>query len=82
MKYKIVRDASLRKSMANYKGKDDERWKLFDALLTSTTYDEYMAKVNGFVQERASRRTGKSWFVTPKNCFDYVLRNGRIALIK
>jgi hypothetical protein len=82
MKYRIVRDASMRKSMADYKEKGDDRWKLFDALLTSTTYGEYITKVNGFVQERTSRRTGKSWFVTPKNCFDYVLRNGRIALIK
>jgi hypothetical protein len=38
-----VKDASLRESMRKYKEKGDERWKLFDALLRSATYDEYMA---------------------------------------
>lgn len=80
MRYKIVKDSSLRNSMTRYRNLGDERWRLFDALLTSNTRTEYLNKVHGFLQERVSRQTGKIWLVTPDNCFDYVLRNGRIAL--
>jgi hypothetical protein len=79
MRYMIVKDASLRKSMARYRNLGDDRWRLFDALLTSSTRTEYLNKVHGFVQERVSRQTGKTWLVTAENYFDYVLRNGRIA---
>ena len=80
MRYRIVKDASLRESMERYQANDDDRWKLFDALLRSSTYDEYMAKVRGFEQEMISKQTSKAWKVTPQNCFQYVLRNGRIEL--
>ena len=79
MRYKIIKDASLRSSMKRYQDLGDERWRLFDALLTSRTRSEYLSKVPGFVQEMVSRGTGKVWLVTPDNHFDYVLRNGRIG---
>jgi hypothetical protein len=81
MRYKILKDASLRESMRKYKEKGDERWMLFDALIRSTSKDEYMAKVRDFEKEITSRKTGKAWKVTPENCFQYVLNNGRIGLI-
>ena len=82
MRYRIVKDASLRESMRRYKANGDERWKLFAARLDASTDDEYMAKVRGFEQEMISRKTGKPWKATPRNFFQYVLRNGRIALIQ
>jgi len=81
MKYQIMKDASLRESMRKYKDKGDQRWMLFDALLRSSTNEEYLAKVGGFEQEMTSRKTGNPWKVTPENCFQYVLKNGRIGLI-
>ncbi len=79
MRDRIVKDASLRESMRKYKGKGYERWMLFDALLSSSTNDEFVAKVRGFEKEMISRNTGKPWLVTPQNFFNYVLRNERIA---
>lgn len=81
MRYRIVKDASLRESMRKTKGNGEIRWKLYEALLTSSTYDEYMAKAAGIEQEFVSKITGKPWKATARNCFKYVLRNGRIALI-
>lgn len=81
MRYRIVKDASLRESMRKNKKNGEMRWKLYEALLTSSTYDEYMAKAAGIEQEFVSRKTGKPWKATAKNCFKYVLRNERIALI-
>lgn len=82
MKYKIWKESSLRESMRKYKENGDERWMLFDALLRSSTYEEYDAKVSGFEQEMTSSKTGNPWKVTPKNCFQYVMKNGRIRLIE
>lgn len=82
MRYKILKDASLRETLRKYKEKGDERWMLFDALLRSSTYEEYASMVDGFEQEMTSRKTGNPWKVTPENCFQYVLKNGRIGLIK
>lgn len=79
MKYRIVKDASLRGSMRKFREKGDERWMLFNAILNSATYDEYMARVRGFEQEMISKNTGKPWLVTSQNFFSYVLRNERIA---
>ncbi len=79
MRYKILKDASLRESMRKYKEKGDERWMLFDALLSSSTDDEFVAKVRGFEKVMISRNTGKPWLATPQNFFKYVLRNERIA---
>ena len=82
MRYRIVKDASLRESMRRYQEKGDARWELFDALLRSSTYDEYMIKVRDFGEmEKTSRKTGNPWKITPLNCFQYVCRHGRIALI-
>lgn len=81
MRYKIVKDASLRESMRKNQENGEIRWKLYEALLTSSTYDEYMAKAGGIEQEFVSGKTGKAWKATADNCFKYVLRNGRIALI-
>lgn len=80
MRYRIVKDASLRESMRKNKANGAIRWMLYEALLTSATYDEYMAKAAGIEQKFISRTTGKPWKATAKNCFKYVLRNGRIAL--
>lgn len=80
MRYKILKDASLRESMRKYKEKGDERWMLFDALINSSSKAEYMAKVRGFEKEITSSKTGNPWKVTPENCFQYVLKNGRIAV--
>lgn len=81
MKYKIVKDSSLRKSMHKYKEEGDERWKLFDALLSSSTFDEYIAKVHGFEQVMVSRVSGKPWYITPANHFGYELKIKRIEKI-
>lgn len=81
VRYKIVKDASLRKSMTKYRNLGDERWRLFDAILTSTSRDEYLQKSLGFVQERESKTTGKTWLVTPENCFTYLCKSHRIEVL-
>ena len=40
MRYKILKDASLRESMRKYKEKGDEWWMLFDALIRSSSKDD------------------------------------------
>ncbi len=81
MRYRIVKDASLRESMRKNKERGEIRWKLYEALLMSSTHEEYMTKAAGIEQEFVSRSTGKLWKATAENCFKYVLRNGRIALM-
>ena len=81
MRYKIVKDASLRQSMTKYRNLGDERWRLFDAILSSTSRDEYLQKTLGLVQERESKSTGKTWLVTPENCFTYLCKSHRIEVL-
>ncbi|MDD3838936.1 MAG: type II toxin-antitoxin system VapC family toxin [Phenylobacterium sp.] len=76
--YRIVKEASLRASLRRYKDLGDPRWLLFEALLRCTTYEEYMAEVGGFEHEIPSRGTGKPWKATAENCYNYLMRNGRI----
>jgi hypothetical protein len=81
MHYKIVKAESLQKSLTRYQILGDSRWRLFDALLTSTTKEEFLSKAAGFNKRMISQRTGDAWYVTAQNHFDYVERNGRIVVI-
>ena len=74
MKYKVIKDTSLRESMRRYKENGDDRWVLFDALLRSSTYGAYMAKVRGFEQVIISKQTNKPWKITPSGHFGYEKR--------
>ncbi len=81
MRYTIVKAESLQKSLTRYQSVGDNRWKLFDALLKSSTQEDFLSKVAGFNKKMISQRTGDPWYVTATNHFNYVMRHGRIAVI-
>jgi hypothetical protein len=81
VRYKIVKADSLQKSLTKYQSVGDNRWKLFDALLKSTTKEDFLSKVAGFNRKMISQRTGDPWYVTATNHFNYVKRQGRIVVI-